>query len=84
MGPDSVLVVDEKVLRDDNPPDAANSEGGYTAALSLAMKAFFASEERRDTYWRELVEKRAELVIADIRRYTKFGNAVTIAKKMES
>lgn len=84
MGPDSVLVIDEKVLRDDRAPDAANSREDYTAALSLAMKVFFDTEERRETHWRELVEKRAGLVITDIRWYTKFGNAVIIAKKMES
>ena len=84
MSPDSVLVIDEKVLRDDKPPEAANSGGDYTAALSLTMKVFFDSEERCETHWRDLVEQRAGLVITDIRWYTKFGNAVIIARKMES
>lgn len=84
MGRDSVLVIDEKVLRANKPPDAANTGGDYTAALSLAMKVFFDAEERHEAHWRELVEERAGLVITDIRWYTKFDNAVILARKMES
>ncbi|KAK8024959.1 S-adenosyl-L-methionine-dependent methyltransferase [Apiospora arundinis] len=79
MGKNSVILIDDKVLPDEKPP--ADSPGvEYTAALSLAMKVMFDAMERRETHWRDLL-RRAGLVIQDIRKFTKFDDAIILAKK---
>ncbi|KAK7979921.1 nitrogen metabolite repression-(nmr)-responsible protein [Apiospora arundinis] len=79
MGKDSVILIDDKVLPDEKPP--ADSPGvEYTAALSLAMKVMFDAMERRESHWRDLL-CRAGLVIQDIRKFTKFDDAIIVAKK---
>lgn len=80
MGNHSLILIDDKVMPDEKPP--AESPGvEYTAALSLAMKVMFDSMERRESHWRELLQ-RAGLVIQEIRKFTKFDDAVIVATKM--
>lgn len=50
----------------------------YTAALSIAMKVMFDAQERREAHWLRLLDD-AGLEIKDIRKYTKFDDAVVIA-----
>ncbi|EJP67382.1 sterigmatocystin 8-O-methyltransferase precursor, putative [Beauveria bassiana ARSEF 2860] len=79
MGPSSVIVIDDKCLSDDKPPqDAPGVE--YTAALSIAMKVMFNAQERREAHWRALLSE-AGLAIKHVRRFTKFEDSVIIAAK---
>ncbi|KAJ6786706.1 hypothetical protein PWT90_10579 [Aphanocladium album] len=79
MSADSVIIIDDKCLSDDKPPqDAPGVE--YTAGLSIAMEVMFNAQERREAHWRELLPK-AGLVIKDIRKFTKFEDSVIIAAK---
>ncbi|KAK8005959.1 HET-domain-containing protein [Apiospora marii] len=79
MGKHSVILIDDKVLPGEKPP--ADSPGvEYTAALSLAMKVMFDSMERRESHWRDLLQ-RAGLFVHDIRKFTKFDDAVIVARK---
>ncbi|KAJ4253455.1 hypothetical protein NW762_010613 [Fusarium torreyae] len=79
MGPNSVIVIDDKVLPDTKPlPGTPGVE--YTAALSLAMKAMFDALERRESHWRQLLTS-AGLEIKSIRKFTKFDDAAIIAVK---
>lgn len=79
LGSDSVIVIDDKVLSDNKPP--AGTPGiEYTAALNIAMKVMFDAQERRETHWRRLLDQ-AGLRIKDIRKYTRFDDAVIIAAK---
>lgn len=79
LGPDSVVVIDDKVLPDDKP--AIGTPGiEYTAALSIAMKVMFDAQERRESSLRRLLNQ-AGLQIKDIRKFTRFDDAVIIAAK---
>lgn len=79
LGPDSVVVIDDKVLPDDKP--AAETPGiEYTAALSIATKVMFDAQERRENSLRRLLDE-AGLQIKDIRKFTRFDDAVIIATK---
>ncbi|KAM3497403.1 hypothetical protein MY10362_009248 [Beauveria mimosiformis] len=79
MGPSSVIVIDDKCLSDDKPPqDAPGVE--YTAALSIAMRVMFNAQERREAHWRALLSE-VGLAIKDVRRFTKFEDSVIIAAK---
>ncbi|KGQ03572.1 Sterigmatocystin 8-O-methyltransferase [Beauveria bassiana D1-5] len=79
MGPSSVIVIDDKCLSDDKPPqDAPGVE--YTAALSIAMKVLFNAQERREAHWRAMLSE-AGLAIKHVRRFTKFEDSVIIAAK---
>ncbi|KAG6368470.1 hypothetical protein INS49_002677 [Diaporthe citri] len=79
LGPDNVIVIDDKVLSDNKPP--AGTPGiEYTAALNIAMKVMFDAQERRETHWRRLLDQ-AGLRIKDIRKYTRFDDAVIIAAR---
>lgn len=79
LGPDSVIVTDDKVLSDNKPP--AGTPGiEYTAALNIAMKVMFDAQERREAHLRRLLDQ-AGLRIKDIRKYTRFDDAVIIAAK---
>ncbi|OAA35865.1 O-methyltransferase, family 2 [Beauveria brongniartii RCEF 3172] len=79
MGPSSVIVIDDKCLSDDKPPqDAPGVE--YTAALSIAMKVMFNAQERREAHWRALLSE-VGLAIKDVRRFTEFEDSVIIAAK---
>ncbi|PSN65247.1 putative sterigmatocystin 8-O-methyltransferase precursor [Corynespora cassiicola Philippines] len=79
MGPDSRIFIDDKTLPDEKP--GAGAPGvEYTAALSLAMKAMFDAQERREAHWRRLLDE-AGLKILDIRKFTKFDDSVIIATK---
>ncbi|ODA76985.1 hypothetical protein RJ55_07502 [Drechmeria coniospora] len=80
MAPDSVIVIDDKTLPDDNPPQGTPGIE-YVAGLSIAMKVMFNSRERRESQWRELLG-RAGLVVKDIRRFTRFEDSVIIAAKL--
>lgn len=79
LGPDSVVVIDDKVLPDGKPP-ATTPGVEYTAALSIAMKVMFDAQERRETHWRWLLNQ-AGLQAKDIRTFTRFDDAVIIAAK---
>jgi hypothetical protein len=79
MGPNSVIVIDDKSLSDTKPSHGAPGVE-YTAGLSIAMKVMFDAQERREAHWRELLAK-AGLVVKDIRRFTKFEDSVIIATK---
>ncbi|KAG8159678.1 hypothetical protein KVR01_010315 [Diaporthe batatas] len=79
LGPDSVVGIDDKVLPDDKP--AAGTPGiEYTAALSIKMKVMFDARERRESSLRRLLNQ-AGLQIKDIRKFTRFDDAVIIATK---
>lgn len=79
LGPGSIVVIDDKVLPDIKPPvGTAGTE--YTAALNIAMKVMFDAQERRETRWRSLLDQ-AGLDVKDIRRFTRFDDAVILAKK---
>ncbi|KAM3503974.1 hypothetical protein MY11210_008519 [Beauveria gryllotalpidicola] len=79
MGPSSVIVIDDKCLSDDKPPqDAPGVE--YTAALSIAMKVMFNAQERREAHWRALLSQ-VGLAIKDVRKFSKFEDSVIIAAK---
>ncbi|KAK7408045.1 hypothetical protein QQX98_009818 [Neonectria punicea] len=79
MGPDSVIVIDDKVLPDSKPPPGTPGVE-YTAGLSLAMKVMFDALERREAHWRQLLAS-AGLEIREIRKFTKFDDAAIIAVK---
>lgn len=79
MGPNSVIIIDDKTLPDEKPPQGTPGVE-YTAGLSLAMKVMFDAQERRESHWRELLDK-AGLVIKDTRKFTKFHDSVIIAVK---
>ncbi|KND90708.1 Demethylsterigmatocystin 6-O-methyltransferase [Tolypocladium ophioglossoides CBS 100239] len=79
LGPDSVIVIDDKSLPDDKPPQGTPGIE-YTAGLSLAMKVMFDAQERREAQWRELLG-RAGLAVKGIRKFTKFGDSAIIAAK---
>lgn len=79
LRPESVVVIDDKVLPDDKPP-AGTLGVEYTAALSISIKVMFDAQERRETHWRGLLDQ-AGLQIKDIRKFTRFDDAVIIAAK---
>lgn len=79
LGPHSIIVLDDKVLPDEKPPPGTPGVE-YTAALSIAMKVMFDAQERREAHWRRLLEA-AGLEIRDIRKFTRFDDAVVIAGK---
>ncbi|GJN82284.1 hypothetical protein PLIIFM63780_005823 [Purpureocillium lilacinum] len=79
MGPDSVIVIDDKTLPDEKPPQGAPGIE-YTAGLSIAMKVMFDAQERRASHWRELLD-RAGLAIKDTRKFTRFDDSAIIAVK---
>lgn len=75
-------MIDDKVLPD-NKSSAGTPGVEYTAALSIAMKVMFDGQERRETCWRWLLDQ-AGLKIKDIRKFTRFNDAVIIAAKKPS
>jgi hypothetical protein len=79
MGLESRILIDDKVLPDEKL--AANTVGvEYTAALSLAMKAMFDAQERREKHWRTLLDQ-GGMELVEIRRFTKFDDAIIIARR---
>lgn len=77
MGPNSTIVLDDKVLPDEKPaPGTPGVE--YTAALSIAMKVMFDAQERREAQWRRLLDE-AGMTVTSITRLTKFDDAVVAA-----
>ncbi|UPX16343.1 uncharacterized protein EKO05_0006751 [Ascochyta rabiei] len=77
--PDSRLYIIDKVLPDAKPPATAPGTE-YTAALSLATKAVFDAQERREKHWRWLVDQ-AGLDVLEMRRFTQFNDSVIVAKR---
>lgn len=77
--PDSRIYIDDKTLPDEKP-DAGAPGVEYTAALSLAMKAMFDAQERREKHWRWIIDQ-AGLEVVEIRKFTKFDDSVIIAKR---
>ena len=77
--PDSRIYIDDKTLPDEKP-DASAPGAEYTAAASLASKAMFDAQERREKHWRWLLDQ-AGMEVVDIRRYTKFHDSVIVAKR---
>lgn len=79
LGPDSVLIIDEKVLPDEKPPaDLANYD--LSVGLSLAMNMIFGAQERRESHWRKLIHA-GGFEIREIRRFSDMFDSVTIAVK---
>lgn len=75
MSESSVLLIDDKVLSDE--------EGGraeYTAGLGVSMLCMFNALERRESQWRELLGE-VGLRIKEIRRFTGFGDSAIVAVK---
>lgn len=72
-------MIDDKVLPDNKPPPWTPGIE-YTAALNIAMKVMFDAQERRETCWRWLLDQ-AGLEIKDIRKFTRFDDAVILATK---
>lgn len=81
MGPNSIIVIDDKVLPDSKPPPGT-PDVEYTAGLSLAMKVMFDALERREAHWRELLAS-AGLETREIRKFTKFDDSAIIAGKRD-
>ncbi|KAJ4376692.1 hypothetical protein N0V86_006808 [Didymella sp. IMI 355093] len=77
--PDSRIYIDDKTLPDEKPESGAPGVE-YTAALSLAMKAMFDAQERREKHWRWLLDQ-AGMEVVEIRKFTKFNDSVIIAKR---
>ncbi|KAG9189096.1 hypothetical protein G6011_05964 [Alternaria panax] len=77
--PDSRIYIDDKTLPDEKT-DASTPGVEYTAALSLAMKAMFGAQERREKHWRWIIDQ-AGLEVVEIRKYTKFDDSAIIAKR---
>ncbi|CAN9271529.1 unnamed protein product [Alternaria alternata] len=77
--PESRIYIDDKTLPDEKP-DASTPGVEYTAALSLAMKAMFDAQERREKHWRWIIDQ-AGLEVVEIRKFTKFDDSVIIAKR---
>ncbi|KAH6644812.1 putative sterigmatocystin 8-O-methyltransferase precursor [Boeremia exigua] len=59
---------------------ASASSTEYTAALSLAMKAMFDAQERRESHWRWLVDQ-AGMEVVEIRRFSEFFDSVIVLKR---
>jgi hypothetical protein len=79
MGPESRIFIDDKVLPEG--VTVANAPGvEYTAALSLAMKAMFDAQERRERHWRKLIDQ-SGMEVVEIRRFTKFNDSIIICKR---
>lgn len=81
LRPGSVIVVDDKSLPDEKPPQGSPALE-YVSGLSIAMKTVFDARERREAYWRQLFA-RAGLAIRGIRKFSRFDDAVIIAAKDE-
>ena len=79
QNPDSRIYIDDKTLPDEKP-DASAPSVEYTAALSLAMKAMFDAQERREKHWRWIIDQ-AGLEVVEIRKFTKFDDSVIVAKR---
>ena len=77
--PESRVYIDEKTIPDEKP-DASAPGVEYSAALSLAMKAMFDAQERREKHWRWIIDQ-AGLEVVEIRKFTKFDDSVIIAKR---
>jgi hypothetical protein len=81
LGPNSCIVISEKVLPDDKP--AADAPGvEYSSGLSLAMYAVFKALERRRAHWYKLLDS-AGLEIKEIRKVTHFDDSLIFAVKKE-
>ncbi|KAF9883253.1 hypothetical protein FE257_003809 [Aspergillus nanangensis] len=78
MGPDSVLLIDDKVIPDE---DTLRSE--YTTALGVHMLAMFNALERRESQWQALLAE-AGLRIKAIERFTQFGDSIIVVEKSTS
>jgi hypothetical protein len=74
MGQSSVLLIDDIVLSDEEPPSE------YIAGISLTMMALFTAYERRESQWRSLLDKTG-LRITAIKRFTLFGESIIVAVK---
>jgi hypothetical protein len=79
LGPESCIVISEKVLPDDKP--AADAPGvEYSSGLSLAMYTVFKALERRRAHWHKLLDS-AGLEIREIRKVTHFDDSLIFAAK---
>jgi hypothetical protein len=73
MGPDSVILIDEKVIGDND-----QSAQGYTSALSLTMYSLLHGLERKRRQWLKLL-KEANFTVKDVRLYTSFADGIITA-----
>ena len=77
MASNSVILIDEKVIPDDD-----ESTKPFTSALSLSMFCLFHGQERKRRQWLKLLDE-ARFVAKDIRRYTDFGDCIITAVPKE-
>lgn len=75
MGESSALLIDDKVLSDEEGDRAE-----YTAGLGVSMLCMFNALERRESQWRALFGE-VGLRIKEIRRFTGFRDSVIVAIK---
>jgi hypothetical protein len=73
MTSNSVILIDEKVIDDDD-----HFARGYTSALSLNMYCNFHGLERKRRQWLKLLG-RAGFSVKDITTYSTFGDAIIAA-----
>lgn len=70
MARSSVILIDEKVIQDNDQASQA-----YTSALSLSMFNQFHGLERKRRQWLKLFHE-ANFEVKDIRLYTSFGDCI--------
>lgn len=70
MSPDSVLLISDKVLSDDEPHIKY-----YTSGLSLNMYSLFKCLERKKRQWLQLLDD-AGFKARDVRFHSSFQDAV--------
>lgn len=79
MGPQSVIVIDDKTNPDARPPPGS-PEMEYASSLNIAMKVMFNAQERKESEWRKLFAKTG-LVIKEIRETSPNHDSIIIAVK---
>ena len=75
------MIIDEKVIPDDNTDDDAYILE-HVAGSSLTMKMIGNSQERRESHWRTIM-RLAGLEIRDIRVYTQYYDSVMVVVKKD-
>jgi hypothetical protein len=66
----SVILIDDKVLEDDDLVSQV-----YSTGLSLNMYSLFRAFERKKRHWLKIFED-ADFKVKDIRKYTPFGDCI--------
>ena len=81
MGPDSVLMVDEKVMPDKSK-SVDDDRAVQVAQASMAMLAFFNTVERRRDQWEGLLEEGGYRVV-EVKKYADTHDSIIVARKKE-